>query len=128
MDQVLAGVPHVSVYLDDLLVASETASQHEKDVKAVLDRLQEHGLVINPKKCVFGAEKVSYLGHEVSATGISPLPERVDAIAAFPPPRNRAELLSFLGMVNFYRRFIKGVASRSPTPPRAPGAGAPRSR
>ena len=111
MDRVLAGIPHVFVYLDDLLIASSSQEEHEADVKAVLDRLKKHGLVINREKCVFSARQVEYLGHLVTEEGLQPLPARVEAIAAFPPPTTRAELQGFLGMVNFYRRFIRGAAS-----------------
>jgi len=127
MDQVLAGVPHVFVYLDDLLVASSSKKEHERDVRAVLDRMKKHGLVLNLEKCVFGVPEVEYLGHQVSAAGLSPLPERVEAITAFPPPTTRAELLGFLGMVNFYRRFIRGAASiLRPLTDATRGAGGPK--
>ena len=80
MDEVLMGIPHTFVYLDDILVASETAEQHQEDLKEVLQRLQEFGLVLNHEKCVFNASQVEFLGHVVDATGIKPLPARVSAI------------------------------------------------
>ena len=111
MDVVLRGLQFVFVYLDDILVASRTQAEHRLHLQEVLQRLQEHGLVINKEKCTFNSEKVDYLGHQVSAEGIRPLPARVSAIAEFPPPSTRGELQSFLGMINFYRRFMKGAAA-----------------
>ena len=111
MDEVLAGVPHIFVYLDDILVASETREQHVQDLERVLRRLQQHGLVLNGEKCAFFATSVSYLGHLVSAEGIRPLETRVAAISEFPRPTTRSELQRFLGMTNYYRRFVRGAAS-----------------
>ncbi len=111
MDEIFAGLPFVFVYLDDILVASRTRAEHRRHLKEVFARLKTHGLVINREKCVFYADQVEYLGHVVSAAGVAPLPARVEAITAFPPPANRGQLMSFLGMVNFYRRFIRGAAS-----------------
>jgi len=111
MDEVLGDLPHVFVYLDDLLVASPTAEQHAADLRAVLRRLDQYGLVLNKEKCVFYADSVEYLGHRVSADGILPIAERVRAITAFSRPTVKGELQRFLGMVNYYRRFIRGAAS-----------------
>jgi RNase H-like domain found in reverse transcriptase/Integrase zinc binding domain/Integrase core domain len=76
----------------------------------VLRILQANGLVINAAKCIFGATEVEFLGHHVSASGISPLADRVAAIRRFPQPVTVRDLQAFLGLVNFYRRFIKAAA------------------
>ena len=81
MDGVLRGLPSVFVYLDDILVASVDAAHHSADLRAVLGRLAAAGLTLNASKCVLGASSVTFLGHSVSAAGIVPLPQRVDAIA-----------------------------------------------
>jgi len=75
-----------------------------------LERLQQHGLVLNGKKCVLGATRVEYLSHLVTASGIRPLPAHVAAIIDFPKPNTVKELQTFLGMLNFYSRFIAGAA------------------
>ena len=111
MDEVFAGLPYVFVYLDDILVASKTRAEHRRHLKEIFARLKLHGLVINREKCVFFAQEVEYLGHLVSAAGVAPLSTRVEAINNFPQPCTRGQLMSFLGMVNFYRRFIKGAAA-----------------
>jgi len=110
MDEVLVGLPYVFVYLDDMLVASRSHAEHVQHLTAVLQRLEKHGLVLNGKKCVLGANRVEYLGHVVTASGISPLPDHVAAIRSFPRPTSTRELQTYLVMLNFYRRFISGAA------------------
>ena len=73
MDRVLVGLPFCFVYLDDILIASASREQHLADVRAVLQRLHEHGLVINPNKSSFCLLSVEYLGHMVTSTGTTPL-------------------------------------------------------
>ena len=110
MDEVLAGLPFVFCYLDDVLIASVSHQEHVAHLREVLTLLQQHGLVLNGEKCELGKSQVDYLGHHVSSTGIQPIPERVEAIARYPAPTSVQQLQTYLGMVNFYRRFIKGAA------------------
>ena len=110
MDLILAGLDYCFVYLDDVLVASATHEQHQQDLRVVLERFREHGLVLNGAKCVLGEEQVEYLGHQISATGIKPLPGKVAAIRSFPKPETAKQLQTYLGMVNFYRRFLPSAA------------------
>jgi Reverse transcriptase (RNA-dependent DNA polymerase) len=110
MDSVLADLPFCFVFKGDVLVASSTHKQHLADLRAVLEWLQQQGLVLNMEKCLFGATELDYLGHRVSATGIKPITSRVEALAKYPQPKTVAQLQTFIGMVNFYRRFIAGAA------------------
>jgi hypothetical protein len=80
MDQVLVGLLFIFVYLDDIIVASKSLEQHQKDVEDVLCRLWSAGLVINEEKCKFAVPEVLFLAHHVTAEGIKPLPDRVAAI------------------------------------------------
>ena len=105
-----AGLPYAFVYLDDVLVASVDHEEHVQHLHTVLSLLKQHGLVINKEKCVLGVEEVDYLGHRVSASGIRPLAYRVRAIEGFPQPKTVGQLQTFLGMVNFYRRFLPSAA------------------
>ena len=82
-------------------MASETAEQHQEDLKEVLQRLKKFGLVLNHEKCVFNASQVEFLGHMVDATGIRPLPAHVLVINSFPQPTTKGELQCFLGMINY---------------------------
>ena len=100
MDQVLEGIPHVFVYMDDVLVASRNHVEHQEDLGRVLQCLEEHGLVLNKEKCTFRASQVDYLGYVVDATDVQPIPARLAAISDFPPPSTKGELQRFLGMVN----------------------------
>ena len=111
MDSVTAQLNRVFVYLDDVLVASESAEQHESDLRQLFSALRQHGLVVNKGKCVFGVREIDFLGHRVSARGISPLPDKVAAVRRFQRPRSVKSLQRFLGLVNFYRRFLPGIAA-----------------
>ena len=111
MDSILAGLDYCFVYLDDILVASVDHVQHEEDLREVLKRLEKHGLVLNAEKCELGKSDVKYLGHSISATGIKPLAEKVAAISKFERPVTAKGLQTYLGMVNFYRRFLRGAAA-----------------
>jgi Reverse transcriptase (RNA-dependent DNA polymerase) len=110
IDSILADLPCCFIYIDDVLVASISHEQHEEDLCQVLDRFQQHGLVLNVDKCTFGVEQLEYLGHQVSAASIWPLASRVEALWRFPQPATVGQLQTFLGMMNFYRRFIAGAA------------------
>jgi hypothetical protein len=110
MDRILAGLDFCFWYLDDVIVASASYQQHLLHLEQLFSRLQAHGLVINLEKCSFAAATVTFLGHEVSAAGARPLRSHVEAIDSFPLPGTFKQLQAFLGLVNFYRRFLPGVA------------------
>nr|XP_054761143.1 uncharacterized protein LOC129267455 [Lytechinus pictus] len=110
MDTVICGLPFVYVYLDDILVASSSKDEHETHVRLLFDRLQEYGIIVNPSKCQFGASSLSFLGHTVDNTGIRPLSDKVKIIRDFPAPTSLTKLREFLGLINFYRRFIPRCA------------------
>ena len=110
MDEILADVPHVFVYVDDILVASVDESQHLEDLKRLFTELSKHGMVINRSKCLFGQSSLNFLGFRVSEHGVTPLEEKVAAIKETPRPTTIKELQRFLGMCNYYRRFMPKVA------------------
>lgn len=110
MDTVVRGLDFVYVYLDDILIASSSEAEHLEHVEQIFSRLNQYGIVVNPAKCVFAAAEVKFLGYAVNGQGTRPLPERVDAITRFPKPATVKQLRRFLGMLNFYRRFIPGTA------------------
>ena len=110
MDSVTSKLRGVFIYLNDVLVASTTAVNHERDLRELFRTLQDNGLVLNTGKCVFGASELDFLGHRVSMHGIRPLPDKVEAMRNFERPRTVKSLQRFLGMVNFYRRFIPDMA------------------
>ena len=110
IDQVLHGLHFSFAYIDDVLLASKTPAEHQQHLRTVLERFQEHGIVINPAKCEFGVPELSFLGFQVDKHGIRPLEERVSALQDFPQPTSQRQLKEFLGLANFYRWFIAHCA------------------
>ena len=110
MDSVCQGLDFAFVYIDDILVASKDPDTHKHHLRLLFQRLQEHGLVVNVAKCQFGCTDLDFLGHHISSSGISLLPERVEAITQLQQPTTIKELQEFVGMVNFYRRFLPSAA------------------
>ena len=98
-------------YVDDVLIASATLDEHEQHLRALFDRFKMYGIVVNQEKCVFAAPELTFLGHLVSNKGIKPLPEKVKSIKKISVPKSLKEFRRFLGMVNYYRRFIPHCSS-----------------
>ena len=98
------------VYLDDVLIFSETLEEHISHVKQVLSHLRDYGLTCKLRKCEFHASSLSFLGFVISPEGVSMDPDRVAAIQDWPIPTNVEEIQIFLGFTNFYRRFIEGYS------------------
>ena len=98
------------VYLDDILVYSRTAAEHVDHLTKVLQALADAKLFAKREKCEFGLDSVQFLGHVVSADGIAMDPGKLDAIRNYPAPLNITQLRSFLGLANYYRRFIKSYS------------------
>ncbi|KAK3792219.1 hypothetical protein RRG08_035976 [Elysia crispata] len=111
MDSVLQDIDSAFVYLDDILIASSTEKEHMDDLKAVFRRLIDHGLVIRLEKCLFGVYSLEFLGHQVSKKGSSPTQVKVKVIQTFPQPSTVKGLQEFLGMINFYHRFLPNIAA-----------------
>ena len=100
-----------SISVMPTLIASSSPEEHQEHLCAVLECFQEHGVIINPTKCVFGVSQLQFLGHHVDSQGIRPLEEKVSALCQFPQPTTRCRLCEFLGLINFYRRFLPNSAS-----------------
>lgn len=111
MDEVLRGIPYAYAYIDDILVASTDGDTHKQHLNEVLQRLSHYGLRLNSDKCIFGASQIHFLGHQIDANGITPLPDKIDAIRNFPTPASMRQIRRFIGMVNFYRRFIPNCST-----------------
>ncbi len=112
INRALAGYVNVFcvVYLDDILVYSETPKLHRGHVRKVLERLRKFQLFVNLKKCDFSTDRVKFLGFIISVDGVAMDQSRVTAIAQWPPPKTHREIQVFLGFANFYRRFIEGYS------------------
>ncbi len=111
IDEVLRGLDFVYAYIDDLLIASSSPEEHLRHLRLVLERLEQHGLLINVVKSIFGVPELDLLGYHVDATNIRPLQEKVTAVREFPLPNTQRKLRTFLGLVNFYHRFIPNCAT-----------------
>ena len=111
MDEVLRGLHFCYVYIDDVLIASASPEEHLQHLRLVLERLDKHGLLINVSKSLFGVPELDFLGHHIDATGIRPLETKVQVIREFPPPTTQRKLREFIGLINFYRRFIPDCAT-----------------
>src|SRR5690606_33341492 len=100
----------VIAYLDDILIYSRTMEEHIKLVREVLKRLYKAGLAINPKKSVFHAKEVEFLGYIIGTDGVKMSPKKVETILQWRPPQSVKDVQSFMGFANFYRRFIKNFS------------------
>ena len=98
------------VYLDDMIVYSETPEDHLTWLQAVFDRFAHHRLMLKPSKCHFFKEEISYLGHEISAKGMLPGQKGVEEIARMGPPMTYTGIRKFIGAVGYFHRFIKNFA------------------
>ena len=110
MDAILGDLPYCFVYLDDILVFSNTPEEHLQHLETIFEILSENGLVVNRPKCVLGQTQLEFLGYSVDKDGVKPLEDRVQAIRDVTPPTTVKELQRFLGMLNYYRRFIPKAA------------------
>jgi hypothetical protein len=111
MDDILRGLDFCFAYLDDILVFSRSLEEHEQHLRALFDQLLRYGILNNPAECVFRAPEVTFLGYKVSAEGSQPLEQRVADLQDCPPPKTASQLRCFLGMLNFYSRFLHHAAA-----------------
>ena len=105
MCDILSGLKGVVCLIDDVLVYGATQEEHDKNLSAVLNQIQEAGLTLNKEKCEFSTTSIKFLGQVVDANGIKPDPDKITAINNMPQPTNTTELRRFLGMVNQLNKF-----------------------
>jgi hypothetical protein len=110
MDQLFVDQHSVFSYLDDHLPHTATMDEHLVVLRQFFLIVRANGLMVNRSKCEFGRPSLDFLGHRVSARGMEPLQRHVAAIVEFPPPTEVKGLQRFLGLINFYRRFLPGIA------------------
>lgn len=111
IDSLVAGIPNVVAFLDDLLITGSNEAAHWANVETVLQKLEDAGLRLKREKCVFGASEVVYLGHRINADGLQPTKEKVEAVVKAPSPRDMTELKSYLGLINYYGKFLPNLSS-----------------
>ncbi|XP_044155518.1 uncharacterized protein K02A2.6-like [Bufo gargarizans] len=110
MDEVLAGIPFTQCLLDDMLITGPTDEEHRKNVEAVLGRLQKYGLRVNLSKCEFLKSQLEFCAHTVDRHGLHTTEEKLKALTHAPTPRNVTQLRSYLGLLNYYHRFLPNLA------------------
>ena len=112
MDTALRGLinNHCFVYLDDIIIFGQSIEEHNKNLAIILQRLREVGLKVQPDKCEFLKPELEYLGHLVTANGVKPNPEKIEAVKNFKLPKNPTDVKSFLGLAGYYRKFIRNFS------------------
>ena len=111
MYQLFGDLPGVETDIDDMLIHGRTEEEHQQRLTAVLKRCQEVHLTLNKEKCQFGVPQVTYLGHCISADGITPDENRVKAILAMPPPKDKKGVERLLGTLNYVSKFVPNMST-----------------
>ncbi len=112
MNNILQGLigKTASVFLDDILIVSQTEEEHFDKLNQVFTRLVSAGLKVKLEKCRFLQEKVIYLGHQIDSQGLRTVQSKVDVVKQFPQPTSVEKVRSFLGLTGYYRKFIQNYA------------------
>lgn len=113
MDQIIQGLLWVICFIDDLLIGGNTSDDCIQNVRKCLTRLNEYNVKVKWEKCKFFEKSVTYLGHEISEDGIRPNPEKIREIVDAPQPENLTQVKSYLGLLNYYGRFIPNLSQES---------------
>ncbi|GBG85295.1 hypothetical protein CBR_g39863 [Chara braunii] len=100
----------VLIYLDDILVYSQSLDEHVEHLRTILERLRQAKYKANRDKCEFAQQELEYLGHYVTPQGIRPLADKFEAIRVWPEPTNTTDVRSFMGLAGYYQRFITGYS------------------
>jgi hypothetical protein len=114
LNEVLIGCENfVTSFVDDLIVYSSSWDDHVRDLDKIFNVLRSNGITLNLRKCAFAQTTVKFLGYIVGQGEISPDPAKVDALRNFPKPERKKQLRSYLGFLNFYRRFVPNLAQQT---------------
>lgn len=111
MSSLLAGIRGVAVLIDDIIICGHTMPEMQERLDKVLERIKKAGLRLNKNKCKFAKKQVEFLGFIIDSEGIHPAPSKVESIVNTPEPKNKRELQAFLGLYNFYERFVPHKAT-----------------
>ena len=108
MEEILQGIPGVTVFIDDIRVTGSDTKMHLLRLEEVLNRLDKYGLRVNREKCDFFSDRIEYCGYMVDKQGIR---EKIDAIQNMPIPKNKEQVRSFVGLINYYGRFFPNLST-----------------
>jgi hypothetical protein len=112
MNLVLSGLQgsQCFTYLDDVIIYASSLEEHNNNLKNVFNRFRTNNLKLQPDKCEFLHKEISYLGHIITENGVKPNPEKIQAVVKYPAPTNVKTIKQFLGLLGYYRKFIKDFA------------------
>ena len=112
MTQALRGMnwKYALIYVDDILIFSQNFEEHLQHLSQIFQRLREANLKLKPSKCKFATKSVIYLGHVLSKEGVHTDSSKIEAVKSFPIPKSQKEVRGFLGLCNYYRKFVKGFS------------------
>lgn len=99
------------IYMDDLIVIGFTENQHLNNLRKVLQSCREHNLKLNPDKCHFFKQEVTFLGHNCTSDGLKPDPKKIATVDKYPRPQNKDDVRRFVAFANYYRRFIENFST-----------------
>ena len=113
IEQVMSSMPGTQVILDDMIVTGKTDQEHLENLKMVFQRLSENGLKANVEKCKFFKEKVTFCGHEIDRNGLHKMHRKTDTVVNAPKIENEEQLRPFLGLVQYYSKFLVNLIDHS---------------
>lgn len=111
MEEMCEELPNSSAYIDDVVTASDNFGNHLKDLRKVFEKLRAAKLKVKPSKCKFGCSEIKFLGFIVSKSGISVCQSRSETIENYPRPKTPKQIQKFVGLINYYRKFIKDFST-----------------
>ncbi|KAG7301746.1 hypothetical protein JYU34_014734 [Plutella xylostella] len=114
MSNLLKGIPFVGIFIDDVIIGGRNITEHLQSLEMVMSRLCENGLKLKRNKCEFFVDEIKYLGYIICKDGVKTDPDKIKAMSEMAQPQNVTQLRSFLGLVNFYGRFVKNMSSIFP--------------
>ena len=109
--RIFGDIPRCLNQRDDILVGGRNMGEHNKTLKAVLQRAVDFGIMFNPDKCQFGVEEIEFYGHKFTKDGLKPNPEKIRAVKESGPPKSNEAVRSFLGMTGCLSKFIPRYVS-----------------
>lgn len=109
LETILKDIPKTFIYLDDLLLATESVEEHDKILNDIFKILSDNHMALSIDKCKFAQKEVDYLGYKVTENGIRPLPRKLAALEEFPLPKSQKDVLHYCGALNYFRTSLKGI-------------------